>query len=73
MLTLGQASRLVLGYKFNDENKQRAKKQLQKCGLVAIHLRDQDPMRPTAIGLDVFERDPFHVCYLSINSNSYVN
>ncbi|KAI7846970.1 hypothetical protein BDC45DRAFT_472958 [Circinella umbellata] len=59
MLTLGQASCLVLGYKINEENRQKAKKQLQKCGLLAIHIREQDPFRPTAIGQDVFERDPF--------------
>ncbi|KAG2210434.1 hypothetical protein INT45_009088 [Circinella minor] len=59
MLTLGQASYLVLGYKINAENRQKAKKQLQTCGLLAIHIREQDPLRPIAIGQEVFERDPF--------------
>ncbi|GAA5813351.1 hypothetical protein MFLAVUS_006829 [Mucor flavus] len=45
-------------YKPNDENRQKAKKQLKKSGFITIHIRDQDPMRPTTIGLDVLERDP---------------
>lgn len=49
----------MLGYKITEENRQKAKEHLENCGLVAIHLRDQDPLRPTAVGVDVFQRDPF--------------
>lgn len=59
MLTLGQASCLVLGYKPTNENRKIAKKHLQETGLIAFHFRGQDPMRPAAIGLDVHERDPY--------------
>ncbi|KAG2221911.1 hypothetical protein INT45_013247 [Circinella minor] len=59
MLTLGQASCLVLGYKPNDENRKKAKEHLQGSGLVAFYFRGQDPMRPAAIGSDVLERDPY--------------
>ncbi|KAI9031044.1 hypothetical protein CLU79DRAFT_831566 [Phycomyces nitens] len=59
MLTLGQASCLVLGYKPTNENRKIAKKYLQETGLIAFHFRGQDHMRPAEIGLDVHERDPY--------------
>lgn len=60
MLTLGQASCLVLGYLPNvSEERKKAKQHLQKSGLIAAYLRGQDPFRPMAIGMNVIERDPY--------------
>ncbi|KAI8047843.1 uncharacterized protein B0P05DRAFT_565257 [Gilbertella persicaria] len=60
MLTLGQASCLVLGYKPNDpEERKKAKEHLEKSGLIAVHIRNHDPFQPMAIGINVHERDPF--------------
>jgi hypothetical protein len=60
MLTLGQASCLVLGYKPNDpEVRKKAKEHLEKSGLIAVHIRNHDPFQPLAIGINVHERDPF--------------
>ncbi|KAI7862182.1 hypothetical protein BDF14DRAFT_1858996, partial [Spinellus fusiger] len=42
MLTLGQASCLVLGYKPTEENRKIAKQKLQDSGFIAIYIRDQD-------------------------------
>lgn len=61
MLTLGQASCLVFGYKPNDpeERKKAKKKHLEKSGLIAVHIRNHDPFQPMAIVINVHERDPF--------------
>lgn len=60
MLTLGQASCLVLGYIPNDpEERKKAKEHLEKSGLIAVHIRNHDPFQPMAIGIKVHARDPF--------------
>ncbi|KAI9499002.1 hypothetical protein BDB00DRAFT_797749 [Zychaea mexicana] len=60
MLTLGQASCLVLGYKPNDpEERKKAKEHLEKSGLIAVHIHNHDPFQPMAIGINVHKRDPF--------------
>lgn len=60
MLTLGQTSCLVLGYlPNNSEERKKAKKHLQKSGLIAAYLRGHDLFRPMAIGMNVIERDPY--------------
>ncbi|ORE21260.1 hypothetical protein BCV71DRAFT_253674 [Rhizopus microsporus] len=46
-------------YKPTNENQKRAKKHLQETGLIALHFCGQYPMRPAAIGLDVYERYPY--------------
>ena len=67
MLTLGQASCLVLGYKPNDpEERKKAKEHLEKSGLIAVHICNHDPFRPMAIGINVHDRDPFNLITLMI-------
>ncbi|KAG0951045.1 hypothetical protein G6F57_004124 [Rhizopus arrhizus] len=65
MLTLGQASCLVLGYKPNDpEERKKAKEHLEKSGLIAVHIRNHDPFQPLAIGINVhyFQKLKSHFC-----------
>ncbi|KAI9468525.1 MAG: hypothetical protein EXX96DRAFT_629990 [Benjaminiella poitrasii] len=55
-----QASCLVLGYIPNDpEEIKKAKEHLEKSGLIAVHIRNHDPFRPMAIGINVHKQDPF--------------
>ncbi|KAI9284659.1 hypothetical protein BC943DRAFT_325327 [Umbelopsis sp. AD052] len=61
MLTLGQASCLVLGFPPNEPGQQKkAIKYLCKCGLIVAYLRGNDPFRPMAIGMEVYNRDPYN-------------
>lgn len=70
MLTLGQASCLVLGYKLNDKNRQRVASKMRACCDSYSWPRSYEAHSNWSGRL--WTR-PVHIYYICINTNSYAN